>query len=254
MSVPSYGSRWSTYAKQWDAMTILPARLSEVRQTAKRLTDAKPRYQAVEKATGVPWYMIAAIHERESSQSWKASLAQGDPWDRVSTHVPRGRGPFKSWEAAAIDALALDGLTKVIDWRLEKIFYYLELYNGWGYHAHGVPSPYLFGATNIQKPGKYVADEVWSASAVDEQVGCAALIKVMMDLDASIEPIREEGDKSPIAVGEKPTAAPMAPSRVPAERVAREPGPSVTTSSAAPGPAPVKGWVGSLVARLRGRA
>ena len=66
MSVPSYGSRWSTYAKQWDAMTILPARLSEVRQTAKRLTDAKTRYQAVEKATGVPWYMIAAIHERES--------------------------------------------------------------------------------------------------------------------------------------------------------------------------------------------
>jgi lysozyme family protein len=151
MSVPSYGSRWPTYAKQWDAMTILPARLSEVRQAAKRLADAKPRYQAVEKAAGVPWYMIAAIHERESSQSWKSSLAQGEPWDRVSSHVPRGRGPFRSWEAAAIDALALDGLTKVIDWRLEKIFYYLELYNGWGYHAHGVPSPYLFGATNIQR-------------------------------------------------------------------------------------------------------
>src|SRR5438105_1724758 len=136
MSAPSYGSRWPTYAKQWDAMTILPARLSEVRQVAKRLADAKPRYQAVEKATGVPWYMIAAIHERESSQSWKASLAQGDPWDRVSTHVPRGRGPLKSWEAAAIDALELDGLTKVIDWRLEKILYFLELYNGWGYHSH----------------------------------------------------------------------------------------------------------------------
>jgi lysozyme family protein len=246
MSAPSYGSRWPVYAKQWDAMTILPARLSEVRQTAKRLTDAKTRYQAVEKATGVPWYMIAAIHERESSQSWKASLAQGDPWDRVSTHVPRGRGPFKSWEAAAIDALALDGLTKVIDWRLEKILYYLELYNGWGYHAHGVPSPYLFGATSIQKLGKYIADGVWSARAIDKQIGCAALIKAMMDLDASIKPTREEGDK--------PLAAPTAPSRVPAERVAREPGPTVAIGSAAPAPAPVKGWVGSLVDRLSGRA
>jgi lysozyme family protein len=250
MSAPSYGSRWPTYAKQWDAMTILPARLSEVRQVAKRLADAKPRYQAVEKATGVPWYMIAAIHERESSQSWKASLAQGDPWDRVSTHVPRGRGPFRSWEAAAIDALALDGLTKVIDWRLEKILYYLELYNGWGYHAHGVPSPYLFGATNIQKPGKYVADGVWSASAVDKQIGCAALIKAMMDLDASIQPTREEGDQPAAKLAPVSTA----PSRVPAERAAREPGPSAATVAATPGPAPVKGWLGSLVDRLRRRA
>src|SRR5207247_1268402 len=84
------------------------------------------------------------------------------------------------------DALALDGLTKVIDWRLEKILYYLELYNGWGYHAHGVPSPYLFGATSIQKPGKYIADGVWSATAIDKQIGCAALIKAMHDLDASV--------------------------------------------------------------------
>jgi hypothetical protein len=109
-----------------------------------------------------------------------------------------------------------------------------------------VPSPYLFGATNIQKPGKYIADGVWSARAIDKQIGCAALIKVMMDLDASIEPIREEGDK--------PLAAATAPSRVPAERAAREPEPSDTTGGAAPGPAPVKDWLGSLVERLRGRA
>jgi lysozyme family protein len=250
MGAPSYGSRWPIHAKQWDAMTILPARLSEVRQAAGRLVDAKPRYQAVEKATGVPWTMIAAIHERESSQSWKASLAQGDPWDRVSTHVPRGRGPFRSWEAAAIDALELDGLTKVIDWRLEKILYYLELYNGWGYFNHGVPSPYLWGATSIQKPGKYVADGVWSARAVDKQIGCAALIRAMMDLDASIKPIREEGDQPAANLAPAPTAS----SRVPAERAAREPGPSDTTGVAALGPAPVKGWLGSLIDRLRGRA
>ena len=67
--------------------------------------DARCRYQAVAARTGVPWAVIAVIHERESSQDWTGSLAQGDPWNRVSVHVPAGRGPFKSWEDAAIDAL-----------------------------------------------------------------------------------------------------------------------------------------------------
>jgi lysozyme family protein len=73
---------------------------------AKALIASKPRYQAVEAKTGVPWFVIAVIHERESSQNWGRSLAQGDPWNRVSTHVPAGRGPFISREEAAIDALA----------------------------------------------------------------------------------------------------------------------------------------------------
>src|SRR3954467_5552483 len=74
---------------------------------AKHLVDpiAKERYQAVSKQTGVPWPFIAVAHERESSQDWTASLAQGDPWNQVSKPVPAGRGPFKSWEEAAVDAL-----------------------------------------------------------------------------------------------------------------------------------------------------
>jgi lysozyme family protein len=72
---------------------------------ASRLVAAKQRYITVSLKTGVPWFVIAVIHERESSQSWFASLAQGDPWNKVSVHVPAGRGPFQSWEEAAIDAL-----------------------------------------------------------------------------------------------------------------------------------------------------
>jgi hypothetical protein len=74
---------------------------------ARRLMTpiAKSRYQAVSERTGVPWAVIAVIHQRECSQDWSGSLAQGDPWNRVSVHVPAGRGPFGSWEEAAIDAL-----------------------------------------------------------------------------------------------------------------------------------------------------
>jgi len=196
--MPTYGSRWPTYAKQWDGMTLKSAKLASIRSTAKRLIAAKARYQTVEAKTGVPWWWIAATHEREASQSWSASLAQGDPWNKKSTHVPKGRGPFSSWEAAAIDALQLDGLTKVRDWRLEKALYYWELFNGWGYYLYhpGTPSPYVWGATSVQKPGKYIADGDWSPTAVDSQLGTAAMLKMMMEMDPSIRPLRESSTPS----------------------------------------------------------
>ena len=188
---PSYRSKWPTYARQWDAMHI--TRLATVRAVAKRLHAAKDHYLKIEKATGVPWWMVAVIHERESSQNWSRSLAQGDPWNRVSVHVPRGRGPFRSWEEAAIDALAtLKRLHKVTDWRLEKALYQLERYNGWGYHWRGLASPYLWGGTTIQQRGKFVADGKFSPTTMDGQLGCAGMIYAMMDLDPSIQPIREK--------------------------------------------------------------
>ncbi|XUM22233.1 hypothetical protein ACRAVF_00980 [Bradyrhizobium oligotrophicum S58] len=108
----------TTNAQKWQV-----ARLTRnISATAQRLIAAKARYQAVSKRTGVPWPIIAVIHERESSQSWSRSLAQGDPWDRVSVHVPAGRGPFASWEDAAVDALvnlraARGALAGLVDWR-----------------------------------------------------------------------------------------------------------------------------------------
>lgn len=190
MNAPTYGSMWPEYARQWDRMTI--TRTSTVRAEAMKILENKKRYQAVEKLTGVPWWWIACAHMRESDLNWMASLAQGDRWDRRSVHVPAGRGPFKSWEAAAVDALvALKHMDRVQDWRLEKALYWWELYNGWGYHWHGVPSPYVWAASNIQRPGKYVADGVWSASATDNQLGCAAVLKMLMELDPTIRPKRE---------------------------------------------------------------
>lgn len=191
-TVPTYRRKWPVYARQWDSMKIVPDRARTVAAVARRLHASKARYVKIQSATNVPWYMVAVIHERESGQNWSRSLAQGDRWDRVSTHVPRGRGPFNSWEAAAVDALAtLKGLHRIIDWRLEKVLYQLERYNGWGYFWRGLASPYLWGATTVQQRGKYVADGQFSATAWDTQLGCAALIRAMMDIDSSIKPVRE---------------------------------------------------------------
>jgi lysozyme family protein len=163
-------------------------RKAEASNTAARLYKTKQRYEAVAAKTGVPWPVIAAIHEREASQDWKASLAQGDPWNRVSVHVPAGRGPFNSWEAAAVDALVEcpPFLARHKDWSLAGTLTALETFNGIGYAARGVPSPYLWSGTDQYRSGKYVRDGVYDPSKVDPQLGCAAIIKALMSLDPSI--------------------------------------------------------------------
>ncbi len=151
-------------------------------------TKAKQRYQTVAARTAVPWWFIAVVHERESSQSWMASLAQGDRWDKVSVHVPVGRGPFRSWEEAAIDALLycppFAGRNR--DWSVGGALTMLEQYNGLGYAKRGVPSPYLWAATDQYTSGKYVRDGVYDAGAVDQQLGCAGMLMAMAALDPSI--------------------------------------------------------------------
>src|SRR5687768_16542984 len=92
-------------SNRWDRAKVKAGSKSSFASVAKKLVAAKDRYQAIEDATGVPWFVIAVIHQRESSQRWDRSVAQGDPWDKKSTHVPKGRGPFASFEEAAVDAL-----------------------------------------------------------------------------------------------------------------------------------------------------
>lgn len=197
---------------------------------ARRLVAFKSRYQNVSIKTGVPWPVIAVIHQRESSQNWGRSLAQGDPWDQVSIHVPKGRGPFNSWEDAAIDALVNchPYLARTKDWSIGGLLARLEQYNGIGYAARGRPSPYLWAGTNQYASGKYVADGVYDPDHVDTQPGCAGLILAMIALDPTITFIRGT-----------PAAEP-APTPVP--RPVGPPPPSITS--------PAKGSIGAFIADL----
>jgi lysozyme family protein len=209
----------------WSDCQITPSRKSEVMLTAKRLVSdsAKEQYISLQNATGVPWFVIAIIHEREASQNFNDSLAQGDPWNRVSTHVPRGRGPFKSFFDAGVDALVncAPFVSRWKDWTPGGTLTILELYNGTGYEDyHHEVSPYVWGATNHQQWGKYVSDGfspykwgspehkdwvlrysgpngeagwieatsygLYNPHVWDTQLGCAALLIGMMELDKSI--------------------------------------------------------------------
>lgn len=141
------------------------------------------RYAAACAASGgIPEEWAAASFEREASSNFALSPAQGDRWDRASVHVPAHRGPFASWEAAAIDAYAIDHLNEVgaANWTWERACYEGELFNGFGYRAHGVHSPYLWSGTNHYARGKYVADGEWNAEERDEQLGIVPMMAVIL--------------------------------------------------------------------------
>ncbi len=173
-------------------MKIKSSRVAEFTRYAERLIANKSRYVAIEKRTGVPWWLIAVLHMRESDANFKTYLGNGEPLSRKTRLVPRGRGPFASFEDGAVDALRIDGLSAVKDWRIEKALYYCEIFNGAGYHNKGLPSPYVWGGTNQQRAGKYIADGRFSSTAWDGQPGCAPILATMAKMDPTIQFVRED--------------------------------------------------------------
>jgi lysozyme family protein len=198
---------------------------------------AKERYLAVSARTGVPWFVIAVIHERECTQSWMRSIAQGDFFDSKSIHVPAGRGPFTSWEDAAVDALVgcAPYAARNKDWSIGGILTLLEQYNGLGYASKGLSSPYVWSGTNIYVAGKNVADHVFDPKAVDKQLGCAGLIMAMAAIDATVQAGSPASNVIPFV---RKTAQPV---------VAPHPD-SVAPKSSITNPAP--GSLGAFIAHL----
>jgi lysozyme family protein len=177
-------------AKRWQNAKL--TREGEFARPAKVAVANKGRYLAIARAAAMPdiaWVFIAVSHYRESSQDFSKSLAQGDPWNKVSTHVPAGRGPFNSFENAAVDALAKCSpyAARLKDWSIGGMLTNLERFNGLGYASRGVPSAYVWSGTNQYHAGKFVADGVYDPDKVDAQLGVAGLILTMMELDPSIK-------------------------------------------------------------------
>lgn len=174
------------YAARWAAMEIRPERRGDVFAVAQRVYAGKDRYMTVSGATGVPWFVVGVLHAMEAGCNWRGCLANGDPWNRVTVNVPRGKGPWKSWEDAAIWALRYDGLDQIKTWEPARLAYALEKFNGFGNRLHNVPSPYLWSFTNQYERGKYVSDGVWNSMAVSGQPGGMAILKSLMEIDPHI--------------------------------------------------------------------
>lgn len=246
----------SANAKRWANMHVKADRIGVFDATAKRLCEpsSKARYMGVTKRLQemgmqlVPWWFVAVVSEREygGPPRWNRQLGQGDPLNQVSTHDPKGRGPFldhpgdvtpgnDAWTRCCLDALINCGpyAAKWTDWSVGGILTLLEEYNGLGYANKGVPSAYVWSGTDQYVSGKYVADHDYRANVVDVQEGCAPLLSRMMAIDPSV------------VLGKVPAASqpagPVLPD-VPRPAVKPSPptGPSVTN--------PAKGSIGAFIA------
>jgi lysozyme family protein len=174
--------------QRWAKAKLVPARAAEFTAPAQKAVTNKARYQSIETRTGVSWIFIAVSHYRESTQNFSRSLAQGDPWNKVSTHVPAGRGPFASFEDAAVDALVKCApfAARNTDWSIGSMLTLLEQYNGMSYANANRPSPYIWSGTDQYTIGKVLVDHGPIEEVVDKQLGCAGLIMTMMKLDPTI--------------------------------------------------------------------
>lgn len=187
----SYESLKSGYERNWANLQIRPARLGEANATGRKAINGKATYQQVERLTGVPWYFVALCHYRESNFDFDTYLGNGESLKRVTCLVPKGRGPFASFVDGAVDALRIQHFVGTQDWCIARTLYRLECFNGLGYHAKGVNSPYLYGGSTLYGPaeakaGKFVADHVFDPSHVDSQLGTAVILHAMMSQDSSI--------------------------------------------------------------------
>jgi lysozyme family protein len=145
------------------------------------------RYQEAADRTGVPAHVVGILHSLEANLDFSRHLHNGDPLSGRTVRVPRGRPvdgtpPF-TWVESATDVLILQKLDQWTDWSVPGLAYVLERYNGFGYRNRQpkMASPYLWGFTTAYTAGKYVADHVWSETAVSNQCGGMALLREMLD-------------------------------------------------------------------------
>lgn len=154
---------------------------NQIMKAAKSLLPGKPRYDHLRDITGVPWTLIAMIHKMEGDGNFGTYLGNGQSIHRRTSIVPIGRGPFSTFEAGALDALQLDGLTGVKNWSTGLELQFAEKFNGLGYiRSHpSERSPYIWACSSVNDgTGKYVADGQYSPSAnANAQVGVATMMK-----------------------------------------------------------------------------
>ena len=169
------------YSGLFNRCEIAADKMTEVEGVVQRILQFQNRYAQVAARSNVPWYVIAVIHNMECGLSFAKHLHNGDSLKRRTINVPAGRPktgepPF-TFEESALDALEYDKLTEWKDWSIGGICYNLEGYNGWGYRAHKINSPYLWSYSNLYKKGKYIEDNKWSDTAVSRQCGAAVILR-----------------------------------------------------------------------------
>lgn len=184
------------YRRMFTACEIDQGYEESVASSVRTVLRGEDRYRIVENRTGVPWWIVGVIHFKESSCNFDGILHNGQrgiigeyamKHNVKSTIVPKGVGPFRTWEDAAVHALAESNRWRKIaagGRDIGEILYAMERFNGQGYlsktsEAGAENSPYLWARSNINDgSGKYVRDHVFDPNApTNKTTGAAVILK-----------------------------------------------------------------------------
>lgn len=171
---------------------IDPDKKEAVFSLAKQQVKFWSRYQTVSRLTGVPAGVIADIHFKECSLDFNRCLHNGDRVignGKKTWQVPAGRGPFSTWEEAAIDALEMKKSVMPTgknwakyytsqEWTTVSILKFHQIYNGLGHQNKGLEyTPYDWAYTNHHdETGNYYTDGKYSSSQKISSPGTMALM------------------------------------------------------------------------------
>ncbi|ESQ92605.1 hypothetical protein [Asticcacaulis benevestitus] len=182
---PGYDQLKAGYINLFDSMKVRPERAGEVAWHRTKLLQFRPRYEEVAAQTGVPWWFVGIVHGLEGSFNFKAHLHNGDPLTARTVQVPNGRPPVwnppSDWVSSAVDALTYQKHAHQPDWSLPKTLHRFEGYNGFGYYARNINSPYLWSFSNHYTKGKFVRDGLYDPQAISKQCGAAVMLRTMID-------------------------------------------------------------------------
>lgn len=150
-----------------DCQIVEAGKQQEVDHASVALQATQARYAALAKRAGVPWYLVAVVHQREGSGNFSQSVRDGQ-------RLPAGL----SWEDDAL-AVMQERCGGWNNWSLPGLLYRLEAYNGFGYRQYQVNSPYLWSFATCYTKGKFAADGRFDPDQVDKQPGTAVILHRM---------------------------------------------------------------------------
>lgn len=156
---------------------------SHVFKITNKIFSNRAAYQSISGVFPNPirWYHVAMIHQMEGSLDFNTYLGNGQRFNRKTTIVPKGRGPFRTFKEGAIDAIKYDKLNLVYDWGIGNTLFILEGFNGYGYTKYkGINSPYIWSGSNHYTAGYYVDDGVYDKNTVSQQIGIALIYKEIL--------------------------------------------------------------------------
>lgn len=187
------------YQNFWNQCSIIPKFQAQAKTEVAWALKNKSRFETVGAYFKMPWPVVANLNRMEMGLNFEGTLLNGDPWNKVTVRYPKGRGPWSSWEEAAIEAIESEAKGwnfKLESWKwdLGGTFFYLNAWNGFTHaQAEGkdiVPpyaSPYIYSGTPFYEKGKRVerlgSDGKYHGSfdknLVSQQLGCMAFLKAL---------------------------------------------------------------------------